>query len=87
MLVAAADVVAIDSRAQCFDHGEAWYAERAGLLDRARVVKLGDLVLAHASGRTREDQLTLADLTGLAIQDIQLARLACDSLQRRQADE
>ncbi len=84
-LVAAADVVAVDSRAQCFDHGEAGYAERAGLLDSARVVELGELVLAHAAGRTRQDQLTIADLTGLAIQDIQIAKLACDSLQQTQA--
>jgi len=36
------------------------------------VLELGD-VIANGSGRTSEDQITIADLTGVAVQDIKIA--------------
>jgi len=72
-LVAHADVVVADSVAQCVDHGEIAAPVRAGLLSPARVVELGRLLADPALGRTRPDQITLADLTGVAVQDLQIA--------------
>ncbi|HWO17399.1 MAG TPA: hypothetical protein VNO30_01440 [Kofleriaceae bacterium] len=72
-LVARADVVVADSVAQCVDHGEIAAAVRTGLLDPGRVIELGRVIADTALGRTRPDQITIADLTGVAVQDLQIA--------------
>jgi len=74
-LLARADRVAADSRSQCVDHGECGYAVRDGLLDADDIVELGEVVERPAAGRTAEEQITVADLTGVAIQDIQIAKM------------
>jgi alanine dehydrogenase len=53
--------------------GELGNAVRAGLITRDDVTQLGD-VLTGAPGRTSEDEVTLFDSTGLAIQDLAIAR-------------
>jgi ornithine cyclodeaminase len=72
-LVARADVVAADSLSQCVDHGELAHAVQAGLLDPGRVAELGQLIAAGGRARIREEQITIADLTGVAVQDLQIA--------------
>jgi ornithine cyclodeaminase len=72
-LVARADVVAADSISQCVDHGELAHAVQAGLLDPGRVVELGQLIAAGGRARTGDGQITIADLTGVAVQDLQIA--------------
>jgi ornithine cyclodeaminase len=72
-LVARADVVVADSVAQCVDHGEIATAVRTGLVDVGRVIELGRLIAEPALGRTQADQITIADLTGVAVQDLQIA--------------
>lgn len=76
-LVARADVVAADSLSQCVDHGELAHAVQAGLLDPGRVVELGQLIAARAPARTGDEQITIADLTGVAVQDLQIATHVC----------
>jgi ornithine cyclodeaminase len=75
-----AAVLAVDSRAQCLDHGDSSYAFRAGLVPKERFVELGELIVDRKLARTHDDQITIADLTGLAVQDIQIAKLACERL-------
>jgi alanine dehydrogenase len=53
--------------------GELGNAVRAGLITRDDVSQLGD-VLTGVPGRTSEDEVTLFDSTGLAIQDLAIAR-------------
>ena len=74
-LLGRAAAVVADSRSQCVDHGECHYAVEAGLIEGDRIVELGEVVMGHAPGRTRDDQITVADLTGVAIQDIQIAKM------------
>jgi ornithine cyclodeaminase len=73
-LVARADIVAVDSVAQCAEYGEAQHALRAGLLPRERLVELGQLLAGGGAARLDDRQITIADLTGLAIQDVQIAK-------------
>jgi len=80
-----AAVLAVDSRAQCFDHGDSSYALRQGVVPKERFVELGELIADRTLARTQDDQITIADLTGLAVQDIQIAKLACDRLARSAA--
>jgi ornithine cyclodeaminase len=79
-LFARAHVLCVDSRKQCFEHGEAAHALREGHAAPERFVELGEVIAQPALGRIREDQITICDLTGLAVQDIQIAKLACERL-------
>jgi len=75
-LVAAADVVVVDSVAQCGEFGEVAHAVESGLLAAERLVELGNLLGGQAVGRLADEQITLADLTGVAVQDAQIAHCA-----------
>lgn len=75
-----ADVLVVDSVRQCVDHGEASYAVAAGLIEEAQLVELGTVIKHPELGRTTDEQITVADLTGVAVQDIQIAKLAYQSL-------
>ena len=74
-VLAKADVVVADSVSQCVDHGECSYAVRDGLIEEGSILELGQVIKDPAIGRTSEDQLTVADLTGVAVQDIQIAKM------------
>jgi ornithine cyclodeaminase len=73
-LLARADLVVADSIAQCRTRGEIFRAVAAGAFDPAGVVELGTIVEQPARGRTCADQITVADLTGVAVQDIQISK-------------
>lgn len=70
-----ADVVVADSRSQCVDHGECRAAVAEGLIREDAIVELGTVIEDPARGRTDADQITVADLTGVAVQDIQIAKM------------
>ena len=80
---ATADVVAADSISQATHHGECAHAVAAGMLDRSDIVEIGAIVAGDAPGRTGDDQITVADLTGVAVQDIAVATMAYRALARR----
>lgn len=73
-LVARADLIVADLASQCIDHGEIAAAVASGQLDLTRVTELGFVLAGKTAGRTTADQITIADLTGLAVQDIAIAR-------------
>lgn len=79
-LFAKAHARVVDSRSQCFDHGDSFHALKAGVVTEKQFVELGEVVAHPALGRTAPDQITLVDLTGLAMQDIEIAKLACARL-------
>jgi ornithine cyclodeaminase len=74
-----ADLVVVDRFAQCAAFGELRHALDAGLLTRHDVhAELGQIVAGRKQGRTRGDQLTIADLTGVGFQDTAIASKALD---------
>lgn len=73
-VLAAADIVAVDSLSQSDSRGEVYRAVDAGELGRGAAVELGRIVSGELPGRTRREQITVADLTGVATQDIEIAR-------------
>lgn len=79
-ILGAADRVVADSVAQCVHHGECGHAVAGGWLDETDIVELGTVVAGDAPGRTADDQITVADLTGVAVQDIQVAKMAYAAL-------
>jgi len=74
-LVGKADLVVADSISQCVDHGECHFGVKQGTLDESSIVELGTVIKDPSTGRTGSEQITIADLTGVAIQDIQIAKL------------
>ncbi len=68
-----ADVVISDSLSQSADRGEIHHALKDGL-DMNSVVELGEVISNKINGRTSDKQITVADLTGVAVQDIQIAK-------------
>jgi ornithine cyclodeaminase len=72
-----ADVVVADSLAQSQLRGEIHHARKAGCIRDERIVELGDIVTGKAKGRTDDTQITVTDLTGVAVQDIQIAKAVC----------
>lgn len=74
-VLARADIVIADSVSQCVAHGECLAAVQAELLAPASIIELGQVIKDPALGRSNNTQITVADLTGVAIQDIQIARM------------
>jgi len=78
-LVAAADVIIVDSITQCSQYGEISHALKAGLICKAQLGELGALLAGYIPGRSDDRQITLTDLTGVAVQDAQISRCAFES--------
>ena len=71
-----ADVVAVDRLSQCAAFGELSHALGNTSIDRVPVIELGAVVAGKAAGRTSDDQITIADLTGVGFQDTAIASAA-----------
>ncbi len=74
-VLAKADRVVADSVSQCVDHGECFHAVKSNKIKESSILELGNVIKNPEIGRTSEDQITVADLTGVAIQDIQIAKM------------
>lgn len=86
-LLASADLVVADSLSQCVDHGECRVPVARGLIHRSEIVELGQVIAGQTTGRTHDHQVTVADLTGVAVQDIQIAKLVSRALYARDAEQ
>ncbi len=71
-ILSKADVVVADSLVQCQQRGEIFQALKRELITNIDIVELGN-VISKAKGRENDEQITIADLTGVAIQDIKIA--------------
>ncbi len=72
-VLAVADIVVADSIAQCVERGECRHAVASALVAREELVELGTILSGEAVGRTSSEQITIADLTGVAVQDLAIA--------------
>ena len=81
-LFSRADICAVDSLSQCVDHGDSHFAVAAGRVAEADLIELGDIISGKADGRSAAQQITIADLTGVAVQDIQIAKAVWESINR-----
>ena len=69
-----ADIVVADSINQCLSRGEIFQALKAGVIEKGRLLELGNVITDKKLRRTSDDQITVVDLTGVAVQDIQIAK-------------
>jgi len=74
-LLGKADRVVADSISQCVDHGECFHAVKNNEIEEDSILELGNVIKNPELGRTNDEQITIADLTGVAIQDIQIAKM------------
>jgi len=82
-ILARADRVVVDSLSQSELRGEVFKAVSAGAIGRERLVELGRVIEEAGLRRASEDEITVADLTGVAVQDIQISAAVWDQLQLR----
>ncbi|MDB5859574.1 MAG: ornithine cyclodeaminase [Ramlibacter sp.] len=74
--VVAKAAVFVDEPGQAISIGECQHAFGAGLLTLAGLRTLGDVVAGKCAGRQSEQEITLFDGTGVALQDLAVAELA-----------
>ena len=72
-ILSMADLVVADSIAQCKERGEIFHGLTSGSITEDEIVELGSILNGSQAGRSSLDQITVADLTGVAVQDIQIA--------------
>lgn len=78
--LARADLLVVDRLTQCASFGELRHALEARLLRADQLhAELGEIVAGRKPGRTRDDQITIADLTGVGFQDTAIASRALDA--------
>ena len=65
--------------------GDSSYALRQGFIAPQNLVEIGEIVANPASGRKAQQDITIADLTGVAVQDIQIASLVLHNLRQRES--
>ena len=74
---AKADRIACDRKSQVFRLGELHHALEAGIVSEdGEIIELGELTSGVNPGRQSKGQITVCDLTGVGVQDTQIARLA-----------
>ena len=52
------------------------------MINEKDIIELGNILDEKASGRTAEGQITIADLTGVAVQDIQIAKAVFEACRK-----
>lgn len=75
-----ADLVVADSIPQCLERGEISKAIVDNKITAGQVIELGNIINGSAPGRSSAEQITIADLTGVAVQDMQIAKAVCAEL-------
>ncbi|MBX2877825.1 MAG: ornithine cyclodeaminase family protein [Saprospiraceae bacterium] len=79
-LVASAELVVVDSRSQTRRQGEWSQALRAGLVKDRSPLELGEILANPQLGRQNDQQLTIADLTGVAVQDLMISQAIFENI-------
>ena len=78
-----ADIVAADSIEQAVQRGEISQALKVAKCNKDKLVELGSIISDPSTGRLNEQQITIADLSGVAIQDIMIAKAITEKLGKK----
>jgi len=82
------NTLVVDLAEQCVDVGELHHALSAGLMTETDVhAELGDVIAGNAPGRTREEEITIFDSTGTALQDTAATIVAYERARRTGAGQ
>ncbi len=62
--------IVVDSVSQCIEKGETWHALNKNVITKTDIHgEMGEVLLGQKPGRESDDEITLFDSTGMAIQD------------------
>ena len=75
-----ADRLIVDSFEQCLLRGESYKAIQNGMIKKEKMIELGEMIVNKKFQRQTDDELTIVDLTGVAVQDIQIAKAVWKAL-------
>ncbi len=79
-----ADKIVADHLEQCLQFGEIHHAVEAGVLRKEDVYgELGEIAAGMKPGRESDDEITIADLTGVGVQDTAVANRVVEEAMRR----
>jgi ornithine cyclodeaminase len=70
----------VDSRIQCLQYGDSSFAIGQKWIEAELLVEMGELISNEQIRRHSAQDITIADLTGVAVQDIAIAELALSKL-------
>ena len=73
-LLKKADIVIADSIPQSKSRGEVYRAVKDGKISEDKIIELGTAIQNSDLQRTHDDQITIVDLTGVAVQDIMITK-------------
>ncbi len=82
-LLQKADIVVGDSLPQCRERGEIYQALKEGVILDDQLLELGNIISGDSPGRRGENDITIADLTGVAVQDIAIANAVLSATKPR----
>lgn len=68
-----ADLIVVDSQSQCKAYSETHFALEQSIINPDQIHEIGEVIAGLSAKRTSDQQITVADLTGLAIQDLKIA--------------
>jgi ornithine cyclodeaminase len=71
-----ADICSVDSLSQCFAFGDSSFST----LKHKDFIELGHIIESPNLGRSSKKQITVSDLTGVSVQDIQIAQSVLKAL-------
>ena len=76
------DLTVADSISQCLERGEISHGIRRGSIEQKNIKELGSLIKSNRDYHCQSNQITFADLTGVAVQDIQIAKAVFNECKR-----
>jgi ornithine cyclodeaminase len=82
-ILARADKVVVDSLRQCAQLGEVHHALEDGSINESDVhAELGEVLLGKKPSRESDKEVTVCDLTGIAIQDVAISQFVYEKAKR-----
>ncbi|OLS19453.1 MAG: Alanine dehydrogenase [Candidatus Heimdallarchaeota archaeon LC_2] len=76
-----ADKVIVDSISQSKERGEVYHALKKGIISEDKLIEIGNMIENKTLQRNSDEEITIADLTGVAVQDIQITKAVYLKLQ------
>lgn len=75
-----ADIIVTDSIAQCVERGDISHAIKNKIIGTDKLIELGSIIAGACKGRSNDAQITVVDLTGVAVQDIKIAKAVYEAV-------
>lgn len=82
-ILARADIVIGDSISQCRERGEISKALAEGVIEEKEIIELGNYISKKPPPQRDDKTISVVDLTGVAVQDIQIAAAVCQKLTQK----